>query len=105
PPDTPLYQRGETVYFRPLPLDRFSLKPADESLSVQYVLRDSLGTESPIAAGTALAVGADGQAMKLGDGAPVRGVGAGEWAIPPAAGARGDASRRARGARWVRERR
>ena len=30
--DKPMYQLGETVYFRSLTLDRFSLKPAEQDL-------------------------------------------------------------------------
>src|SRR6185312_13096427 len=36
--DKPMYQLGETVHFRSLTLDRFSLKPAEQELHVQYVL-------------------------------------------------------------------
>ena len=36
--DKPMYQLGETVYFRSLTLDRFSLKPAEQDLNLQFVL-------------------------------------------------------------------
>jgi hypothetical protein len=81
--DKPLYQPGETVFYRSLTLDRFSLKPAAEPLHLRYFLRNPLGTETPVAEGSSLVTQADGQLVKLGDGQPVRGVGAGEWVVLP----------------------
>jgi hypothetical protein len=83
--DKPLYQPGEVVHFRSLTLDRATLKPADEPLIVQFVVRDPLGAEAPLVAGTSSAVAADGKPIIGPDGAPVRGIGAGDWAIPPTA--------------------
>ncbi len=36
--DKPMYQLGETVHFRSLTLDRFSLKPAEQDLNLQFFL-------------------------------------------------------------------
>jgi hypothetical protein len=36
--DKPMYQLGETVHFRSLTLDRFSLKPPDKDLNLQFFL-------------------------------------------------------------------
>src|SRR5947209_10286836 len=83
--DKPLYQPGEVVHFRSLTLERASLKPADEPLNLQFVVRDPLGAETPIVAGTTLLTAADGKPIVGPDGTPVHGVGAGEWTIPPTA--------------------
>ena len=49
--DKPLYQPGETVYFRSLTLDRASLKPAAEPLHIQFTVRDPMGVEAPVVVG------------------------------------------------------
>ncbi len=41
--DKPIYQPGETVRFRSLTLDRFSLKPAADDLVLMYTLCDARG--------------------------------------------------------------
>jgi hypothetical protein len=83
--DKPLYQPGEVVHFRSLTLERASLKPADEPLNLQYVVRDPLGVETAVVAGTTLLTAADGKPIAGPDGTPVHGIGAGEWTIPPTA--------------------
>ena len=83
--DKPLYQPGEIVRFRSLTLDRASLKPAAEPLTIQFVVRDPLGAETPIVAGATSVPLADGKPVVGPDGKPVRGIGAGEWTIPPTA--------------------
>jgi hypothetical protein len=80
--DKPLYQPGEVVHFRSLTLDRSSLKPADGSLAIQFVVRDPLGAETPIVTGMSQLATADGKPIAGPDGKPVQGVGAGEWTIP-----------------------
>jgi len=45
--DKPMYQPGETIRFRSLTLDRFSLKPAGDDLTLVYTLTDARG--EPIA--------------------------------------------------------
>src|SRR5207248_763043 len=37
--DKPLYQPGETVHFRSLTLDRFTLKPPADDFALQFVIR------------------------------------------------------------------
>jgi hypothetical protein len=41
--DKPVYQAGETVFFRSLTLDRFSLRPPDRELTVFYRVADPWG--------------------------------------------------------------
>jgi hypothetical protein len=73
--DKPLYQPGEIVRLRSLTLDRASLKPAEEPMTVQFVVRNPQGAETPIAAGLNQSAPAGGK--------PVPGVAAAEWRIPP----------------------
>jgi hypothetical protein len=81
--DKPMYQLGETVRFRSLTLDRFSLKPAQEDLNLQFFLAMP-GPGNPerlIAQGRSALVqeSANGtQPIDGPDGKPLRGIGAGE---------------------------
>ncbi len=81
--DKPMYQLGETVRFRSLTLDRFSLKPPQEDLNLQFFLA-SPGPGNPerlIAQGrTALTESLPNgtKAVDGPDGKPLRGIGAGE---------------------------
>jgi hypothetical protein len=79
--DKPLYQPGETVYFRSLSVDRFSLKPPPDDFHIQYVIQDPKQTETEVVRGATRLI--EGQSPVLGpDGQPLRGIGAGEWPIP-----------------------
>ncbi len=86
--DKPMYQLGETVHFRSLTLERFSLKPAEQDLNLQFFLATP-GPDNPqrlIAQGRTSLVqeGPDGVQAVLGpDGKPLRGVGAGSVQIDP----------------------
>jgi anti-sigma factor RsiW len=82
--DKPMYQLGETVHFRSLTLDRFSLKPAEEELDMGYVLTMPGGEERVVAQGkTSLyAEGTPPNKELLGpDNKPLRGIGAGSFPI------------------------
>ncbi len=84
--DKPMYQLGETVHFRSLTLERFSLKPAEQDLNLQFFLATP-GPGNPsrlIAQGRASLVeeGPNGVHPVLGpDGKALRGVGAGSFQI------------------------
>ncbi len=84
--DKPMYQLGETVHFRSLTLDRFSLKPAEQDLNLQFVLTLP-GPGNPqrlIAQGRSSLVeeGPNGLQPLLGpDRKPLRGVGAGSFQL------------------------
>lgn len=84
--DKPMYQLGETVYFRSLTLDRFSLKPAEQDLNLQFslALPGPGNPERPIAQGRTSLVeeGPKGVHPVLGpDGKPLHGIGAGSYKI------------------------
>lgn len=79
--DKPLYQRGETVFFRSLTLDRFSLKPPPHDFHVQFVIEDPKKVEHVVVTGGTRLL--EEISPSLGpDGKPLRGIGAGEWKIP-----------------------
>jgi alpha-2-macroglobulin-like protein len=86
--DKPMYQFGETVHFRSLTLERFSLKPAEKDLNLQFFLATP-GPGNPqrlIAQGRTSLVeeGPNGVHPVLGpDGKPLRGVGAGSFQLDP----------------------
>jgi hypothetical protein len=84
--DKPMYQLGESVHFRSLTLERFSLKPAEHDLNLQFLLATPGPGNPPrlIAQGRTSLVeeGANGVHPVLGpDGKPLRGVGAGSFHI------------------------
>ena len=84
--DKPMYQLGETVYFRSLTLDRFSLKPAEQDLNLQFVLAmpGPGSLERVVAQGrtSLFAEGPNGPHPVLGpDNKPLRGLGAGSFTI------------------------
>jgi hypothetical protein len=95
--DKPLYRPGETVRFRSLTLERFSLRPAGEDLELIYSLTSLTGAKTTILKGLSQVVLAaehktgDAEAPRaphsiLGpDQNPVRGLGAGEFVIDPQA--------------------
>ena len=99
--DKPMYQPGEVVRFRSLTLDRSSLKPAEEDFHFTYIVTTPTGAASHLASGQW--TGSIGRprgrqqpgqrppqepapSLVLGpDRKPVRGIGAGEYPLDPAA--------------------
>ncbi len=86
--DKPMYQPGETVHFRSLTLERFSLKPPDEALNLIYTLVQPSGAMTQLGAGSALVSRQNPQNGQvtpiLGpDKKPVRGIGAGDFYLAP----------------------
>ncbi|HEY7153434.1 MAG TPA: alpha-2-macroglobulin, partial [Gemmataceae bacterium] len=82
--DKPMYQPGETIHFRSLTLDRFSFKPAEQELNLQYALTLPSGQQHIVAQGKSslLAEGANAGKELLGpDHKPLRGLGAGSVRI------------------------
>ena len=82
--DKPMYRPGETVRFRSLTLDRFSLRPTDEELDLAYAIAKPNGEQVPVL--NALSRVADERTKDLlrgPDGKPLRGLGAGEFFIDP----------------------
>jgi anti-sigma factor RsiW len=83
--DKPMYLPGETVHFRSLTLDRTTLKPPQEDFHLLYTLTLPLGGEAVLLNGKsqiAIQTPSGQQIVRGPDGQPVRGIGAGEWAIP-----------------------
>ncbi|HEY1861786.1 MAG TPA: alpha-2-macroglobulin family protein, partial [Gemmataceae bacterium] len=86
--DKPMYRPGETVFFRSLTLDRFTLKPPDEDFHLGYFLHCPNNKEVQVAEGRSqvLEVGSKdvgGKAIQGPDKKPLKGVGAGELVLNP----------------------
>ena len=81
--DKPMYQPGETVYFRSLTLDRFTLRPTEENFHLIYRISNSEVRDKVIASrerATLLAddpTGKNRTAVNGADGKPVHGIGSG----------------------------
>jgi anti-sigma factor RsiW len=83
--DKPMYQPGETVRFRSLTLERFSLKPGPGNLSLIFTIRQPTGEQQVIASGLAQ-VSRDGKLTpEPGPDGKFTGIGVGEFAIDPQA--------------------
>jgi hypothetical protein len=86
--DRPLYRPGETVFFRSLTLERFTMRPPEEDFQLIFKVRKPDRTEENL--GTFLSrVGAkQGDQFVLATGptgVPLHGIGAGEYHIDPQA--------------------
>ena len=83
--DRPVYQPGDTVRFRALTLDRYSMEPAKEKLDLHYTMTGPFGS-SPIPFGYANRLAerrlVQGTAAFATSDALRRGIGAGAWEIP-----------------------
>ena len=80
--DKPMYRPGETVHYRSLTLERFSLKPVEAELNLQFSVHAPKGDEVFKQSGAARLRKADGKLVAMPDGKPVTGVGAGEYLLP-----------------------
>jgi alpha-2-macroglobulin-like protein len=86
--DRPIYRPGETVRFRSLTLERFSLKPAEQKFHLRYRIVGPRNVEifNKDFASELLAAGktdpAKTEALKGPGGAPLFGLGVGEFALP-----------------------
>jgi hypothetical protein len=81
--DRPMYRPGETVRFRSLTLERFSLKPADEDLQIRFRITRPGDSEVFNASGmTELVKPGSSERIKGPDGKPIRGLGTGEFKLP-----------------------
>jgi len=82
--DKPMYRPGETVRFRSLTLERFSLKPAKEPLHLFYSITSPNGEEVFQSEGSALLQDPKTNRPIQGpDKKPIQGVGTGEFVIEP----------------------
>jgi serine/threonine protein kinase len=83
--DKPMYRPGEVVGFRSLTLDSFTRKPADEDLRLIFTITDGNGQQVYKIQGPTFLTKRPGseQILTGPDGKPIRGIGAGEYAIHP----------------------
>ena len=81
--DKPMYRPGETVHYRSLTLERFSLKPVEAELSLQFAIHGPRGDEIFKQTGAARLRMPNGAVLSMANGKPVSGVGAGEFQLPP----------------------
>lgn len=82
--DKPMYQPGETVYFRTTTLDRTRFLPPESDLNLRFVLTAPSGAPVPglELVGLAKPVRPDGSLILGPDQKPVRGVGTGAFSLP-----------------------
>ncbi|MFO0965010.1 MAG: hypothetical protein U0793_05395 [Gemmataceae bacterium] len=81
--DRPMARPGETIRFRSLTLERFSLKPAEETMRLRFALKAPDGNVLAQAEKPTIIVDEKTKAPILGpDGRPVRGLAVGELVIP-----------------------
>lgn len=84
--DKPMYKPGETVHFRSLTIERFSLKPPTEDLFLEYTLLDGKGEKVLTLSGQdRLKDPKTNQYLQGPDKQPVRGIGANEIKLDPQA--------------------
>lgn len=82
--DKPMYQPGETVFFRSLTLDRFSMKPATDELLLTFILTGPQGNQIQVWHHTPRLLNEKtGQEVLGPDKKPVRGIGTGLYTISP----------------------
>jgi hypothetical protein len=82
--DRPMYRPGELVRFRSLTLERFSLKPVQEDLHLQFKLTGPNNQELFKAEGAnQIVTGSDEKPIQGPDGKSLRGLGVGEIPLAP----------------------
>ncbi len=83
--DKPMYQPGETVYFRTMILERFSLRPPEQDFSLNFVLTSPTLEQRVVGQGGGGISKTDKplETIKGPDGKPLKGVGAGSFLIDP----------------------
>ncbi|MDY3562348.1 hypothetical protein R5W23_003814 [Gemmata sp. JC673] len=91
--DKPVYRPGERLFFRSLTLDRVTLKPPATEQALRYDLIPGTNPNARVAP-VAVATGTTGlvrvghaggkvEVVRVAGGQPVRGVGCGEFVLPP----------------------
>ncbi len=85
--DKPMYQPGETVYFRALVLERFSLRPPYEDFALNFVLTTPTQEQKVVGQGGGgiSRLEKPAELIKGPDGKPLKGVGSGSFLIDPTA--------------------
>ena len=81
--DRPMYRPGETVRFRSLTLERFSLKPPDQDFHLRYRILGPRGEEVFIReVASQVVAGKDNAKINGPGGQPLRGLGTGDFTLP-----------------------
>ena len=80
--DRPMYRPGEVVRFRSLTLERFSLRPAQESFHLRCRIVGPNNVEIAKKEMSSRLVGEADRQARGPDGQPLHGVGAGEFMLP-----------------------
>jgi alpha-2-macroglobulin-like protein len=81
--DKPMYRPGETVRFRSLTLERFTLKPPEQDFHLVYAVKFPNGKEVQIGEGRSQVQGDDKKPILGPDKKPLKGVGAGDFELNP----------------------
>ena len=81
--DKPAYRPGETIHFRSLTLDRFTLHPAHEDLRLVYAIANPNGEEIFHLEGLSQLAAAQGAPVLGPDLKRLEGIGAGEHHLDP----------------------
>lgn len=82
--DRPMYRPGDTVRFRSLTLDRFSLKPTQEDLKVTFRIQNPSGTDVFSQTSGLKLVDAQNQQPIAGlGGHPITGIASGQFTLTP----------------------
>jgi hypothetical protein len=80
--DRPMYRPGETVRFRSLTLERFSLKPAQQKFHLRYRILGPLNQEIYKSEVASQVVGPNKEPLMGPSGQNLLGLGVGEFALP-----------------------
>ncbi len=80
--DKPLYQPGQTLYFRSLTLDRTSFLPAQKQQLLQFKLIKPDGSEEVISQGVTRLINPEGNTVEGPDHKILRGLGCGSYRLP-----------------------
>ncbi|MCS6850431.1 MAG: MG2 domain-containing protein [Gemmataceae bacterium] len=80
--DKPMYQPGQTVHYRSLTLERFTLSPAAEDLFLDFTITDPNGNVIHRHFGNSRLVDSQQREVLGPDRKPIRGIGVGEFTLP-----------------------
>lgn len=79
--DKPMYQVGQTVYFRSLTLDRGTFQPPTKEMNLEFKLTKPDGSVNSVDTGTTNLLKSDGTPVLGPDGKPITGLGTGSFPL------------------------